>query len=180
MAVDATAQYGTFCAPFAVDVPSGVQASKVMSAAASGQLTLTDVGSTIPANTPVVLFAEGGLASVEFFGIAEDGTPTAGLLTGVYENTAAPVGSYVLQNLNGKIGFYQVAAGQQPTVGANRCYMTTNSEIKVFFLDDDEATGIKTLSNSTFEGENIYNLAGQRISKMQRGINIINGKKIIR
>jgi hypothetical protein len=29
------------------------------------------------------------------------------------------------------------------------------------------------------EASSIYNLAGQRISKMQKGINIINGKKIV-
>ena len=27
--------------------------------------------------------------------------------------------------------------------------------------------------------KNIYNLAGQRLQKMQKGINIVNGKKIL-
>jgi hypothetical protein len=30
------------------------------------------------------------------------------------------------------------------------------------------------------DGKEIYNLAGQRLNKMQRGINIVNGKKILR
>ena len=48
------------------------------------------------------------------------------------------------------------------------------------FSIEDDPTGIsETLSNSPLKGENIYNLAGQRISKMQRGINIVNGKKIV-
>jgi len=41
------------------------------------------------------------------------------------------------------------------------------------------ATGIKTLSNSLLKGENIFNLAGQRLSKMQKGINIKDGKKFV-
>ena len=41
------------------------------------------------------------------------------------------------------------------------------------------ATGIKTLSNSFLKGENIFNLAGQRLSKMQKGINIKDGKKFV-
>ena len=45
---------------------------------------------------------------------------------------------------------------------------------------EDIETGIKTLSNSPLKGENIYNVAGQRLSKMQRGINIKDGKKIIK
>ena len=180
MAVNATAQYGTFCAPYAVTIPSGVQAYTV-SSVTNSMLDLTEVTGTIPANTPVVLYAESGLEAFESFGVAEEGTPTAGLLTGVYESTQAPVGSYVLQNLSGKVGFYQVTAGNQPTVGANRCYLTVDSGIKAFFFDEDDATSIQTIDNGqqTAEGA-IYNVAGQRLNKMQRGINIINGKKILK
>ena len=180
MAVNAEAQYGTFCAPYAVEVPASVQAFTVPSVADNNVLDLTEVVGTIPANTPVVLFAEAGLETVESFGVAEAGTPTVGMLTGVYEATLAPVGSYVLQN-NVLVGFYQVAAGSQPTVGANRCYLTTSSGIKAFFFDEDDATAIKAIDNAqqTAEGA-IYNLAGQRMSKMQKGINIINGKKVLK
>ncbi|MBQ9170649.1 MAG: hypothetical protein IJ148_07525 [Bacteroidaceae bacterium] len=185
MAVNAEAKYGTFCAPFDVEIPAGVQAYTVVGAEANGLLTLDDALSIIPANTPVVLFAESGLEAVEYFGIAEEGTPSVGLLTGVYENTPAPVGSYVLQNLNDKVGFYQVAEGSQPTIGANRCYLTAPtspaSGVKAFFLGEDDATGISYKSFPSGEdlGE-AYNLAGQRISRMQRGINIINGKKVLK
>ncbi|MCR5850812.1 MAG: hypothetical protein K6G92_08895 [Bacteroidaceae bacterium] len=30
------------------------------------------------------------------------------------------------------------------------------------------------------DNEAIYNLAGQRLQKMQRGINIVNGKKVLK
>ena len=30
------------------------------------------------------------------------------------------------------------------------------------------------------EESSIYNLAGQRIQKMQKGINIVNGKKVLK
>lgn len=180
MAVNATAQYGTFCAPYAVTIPSGVQAYTV-SSVTNSMLDLTEVTGTIPANTPVVLYAESGLEAFESFGVAEEGTSTAGLLTGVYESTQAPVGSYVLQNLSGKVGFYQVTAGNQPIVGANRCYLTVASGIKAFYFDEDDATSIQTIENGqqTADGA-IYNVAGQRMNKMQRGINIINGKKILK
>ena len=179
MAVNAAAKYGTFCAPYAVNVPAGVQAYTV-SSVVDKVLTLDEVAQTIPANTPVVLFAESGLASVESFGIAVSGTPTVGLLTGVYENTKAPVGSYVLQDVDEIVGFYQVASGKQPTVGANRCYLTVSSDIKAFFFNEDDATGIKNIDDLENNNSVIYNLAGQRINKMQKGVNIINGKKILK
>ena len=50
----------------------------------------------------------------------------------------------------------------------------------VSYAGKDIETGIKTLSNSPLKGENIYNVAGQRLNKMQRGINIKDGKKIIK
>lgn len=179
MAVDAAAKYGTFCAPYAVAVPGGVQAYTV-SSVVDRILTLDEVAQTIPANTPVVLYAENGLTSVESFGIAVSGTPTVGLLTGVYENTQAPVGSYVLQDIDETVGFYQVASGKQPIVGANRCYLTVSSNIKAFFFNEDDATGIKNIDDLENNNGVIYNLAGQRINKMQKGINIINGKKILK
>ena len=196
MAVSAEAQYGTFCAPFDVVIPDAVQASRV-SAVAGGILQLEALDGTIPANTPVVLYAGEGLEESCFFGIAEEGEAVCGLLTGVYEAMSAPVGSYVLQNIDGKVGFYQVAEGQQPTVGANRCYLTVTSGVKAFFFGaDGDATSIGVVNGqwstvngqwsmvngqwSTVNGQAIYTPAGQRIGKMQRGIYIVNGKKIIR
>lgn len=172
----------TFCAPFTVAIPAAYQSAVTASTVTgveSNILTLEPVtNGVIPANTPIIIEASMA-ATLPVSGIYVKGTPVAGLLTGVYENTPAPVGSYVLQN-NGKVGFFQVAAGQQPTVGANRCYLTVASGIKAFFFDDDNATGINDINDYNDANGVIYNLAGQRISKMQRGFNIINGKKILR
>ena len=35
------------------------------------------------------------------------------------------------------------------------------------------------MKNEESKGEGIFNLAGQRLGKMQKGINIVNGKKVI-
>jgi len=45
---------------------------------------------------------------------------------------------------------------------------------------DGVITGTKTLSNSPLKGEDIiYNLAGQRLRKPQKGFNILSGRKVI-
>ena len=74
-------------------------------------------------------------------------------------------------------------------IGAMRGYFEidgTEAEIaeasaKQFILNfgDEDATSIETISTSV-ESESIYNLAGQKMSKMQKGINIVNGKKILK
>ena len=185
----------TFCAPFTYIIPTDYQsyvtASTITSVNSSNALVLEPVEKgVIPANTPVVIeipmsaqLLAGGMLTSELpvSGIYVEGTPTAGLLTGVYkENTYAPVGSYVLQNISGKVGFYQVADGQRPKVGVNRCYLTTTSSVKAFYFDEDDATSINEELRIKNEESAIYNLAGQRMSKMQKGINIINGKKILK
>ena len=174
----------TFCAPFTVAIPADYQSvvtASTVTGVEGNVLKLEPVADyVIPANTPVIV--EIPMAyTLPVSGIYVKGTPAVGLLTGVYESTQAPVGSYVLQNLSGKVGFYQVTAGNQPTVGANRCYLTVDSGIKAFFFEEDDATAIQAIDNGqqTAEGA-IYNVAGQRLNKMQRGINIINGKKILK
>lgn len=173
------ALYGTFCAPFTVALPESVTAS-IITAANGNELILEPVaGNVVLANTPVLVEASAA-ESLSVSGVYAKGTPVAGLLTGVYENTLAPVGSYVLQNLD-KVGFYLVAEGNQPTVGANRCYLTVPAAgVKAFFLNGGDATGISGVDANIDANEAIYNLAGQRINKLQKGINIINGKKILK
>ncbi|MBR5051627.1 MAG: hypothetical protein IKW91_00200 [Bacteroidaceae bacterium] len=68
---------------------------------------------------------------------------------------------------------------------AFRGYFEVNgagSEIKAFemnFEDEDDPTSIRTTySVQSPMNDAIYNLAGQRMGKMQRGINIVNGKKV--
>lgn len=43
----------------------------------------------------------------------------------------------------------------------------------------DDTTGILSVDGNITESGAIYNLAGQRLSKAQKGVNIINGKKVL-
>lgn len=86
--------------------------------------------------------------------------------------------------------FYYV--GVNTTIGAQRAYFqligfiydtgaVSTGGVKEFGITllDEDPTSIQTIDNGqqTTDGA-IYNVAGQRIGKMQRGINIVNGKKI--
>ena len=68
------------------------------------------------------------------------------------------------------------------TVGAYRAYFTvTSSPVKALSFDFGDATGIGSISNGQQPMANgpIYNLAGQKMSKFQKGVNIVNGKKVL-
>lgn len=88
---------------------------------------------------------------------------------------------------------------------ANVCYLSTNGKVKqlaangaikglraYFIVPDAQQQGVKLFFNSiedgieaidngqlTMDNAAIYNLAGQRLQKAQRGVNIINGKKVL-
>ena len=84
--------------------------------------------------------------------------------------------------------FKKVADGS--TIPSGKAYLSVpngivsalSSGVKGFsfvFEDEDDPDGIQTLSNSSLNGENIYNIAGQRLNRMQKGINIVNGNKVL-
>jgi hypothetical protein len=69
------------------------------------------------------------------------------------------------------------------TIPAGKAYIKATdipAEVKSFtFVFEDETTGITETRQATREEvESIFNLGGQRMSKVQRGINIVNGKKV--
>ena len=69
------------------------------------------------------------------------------------------------------------------TLGANKAYLKleNNARNLISVVWDDNATGIYDLSEKKEENDGaIYNLAGQKLTRTQKGINIINGKLVIK
>ena len=174
------AGYATFVAPMEAAVPDGVTAYTAEVNANGKTLDLTSIN-PIPANTPVLLEAAAGSYTFTGDEVPAVVNPTFGALVGTYSRIPAPHGSYVLQKHGEKAGFYYVDSSDAvPYVNANRAYLAApSSGVKAFFFGD-EATGIQSIDNGqeTTEGA-IYNLAGQRLSKIQKGINIVGAKKVM-
>ena len=188
-----------------VTVPAGVTAYT-----AEGEQTwlkLSDIGGTIPTATPVIL--KGAPAIYEFvvpgteptipdgalglYGDEVDGSEALvksfeepienNILTGAAEDIEA-AGKYVLAQPEGKeVCFYQAESG---IIKAGKAYLELVDypyEVKAFYFlfPGEDPTGISTIENAQFTVDGaIYNLAGQRIQKMQKGINIVNGKKVLK
>ena len=172
----------TFCAPFTIAIPADYQSfvtASTVTGVEGNVLTLEPVENyVIPANTPVIIEIPQP-SELPVSGIFVKGTPTAGLLTGVYEDTKITSG-YVLQNLDNKVAFYQVSAEDPITVPANRCYLTAPAgSVKALAFPDGTLTSISEIQAAD-EKAVIYDLSGRRVSKATKGIYIINGKKVIK
>ena len=173
--------YGTFIAPFDVEIPSGITAYTV-TGHEGNRLTLSDVDGTIPANTPVVVYSDNAINQT-FKG--KDGSNgvtsySEGLLTGFYTAQTIPAGSYVLQTQDNRQAFYKLASAATANQ-VNRAYLTVPaSNAKAFFFYLDDADAINDVRSKMEDGRSeIFNLAGQRVSKLQKGVNIVNGKKVL-
>ena len=131
----------------------------------------------IPAQTAVILKGAPGIYSlIPGFGAAKI---EGNVLKGSAEDVEA-TGKYVLAKPeDGEVGFYLASGG---TIKAGKAYLELPAtEVKAFYFNGEDATGINGLNDvNDLNDAAIYNVAGQRVSKLQKGINIVNGKKVLK
>ena len=137
-------------------------------------LDLNEIGNEVPVGNAVVLkgtYYNKLAADLPAINIAND-------LKGTDADTVADGSMYILANGSNGVGFYQATTGS--TIAAGKAYYQSTSGAKAFFFDGDDATGINEELRMKNEESSIYNLAGQKMSKMQKGINIVAGKKVLK
>ena len=88
---------------------------------------------------------------------------------------------YVLNKGSQGVGFYRMNSGK--VIGVGKAYLTYSGALaREFFGFDDVEDGIGSIDNGQLtidnEGEDIYNLAGQRVAQPAKGLYIVNGKKV--
>lgn len=175
------AEYGTMLSPVPANIPTGVEVFTCEDVNAQSKLVLTSATS-IAANIPYILKGTKG-ETFQLFGWnnqpEDNADQTNGILTGVYVAKEAPENSYVLMDQDGVLAFYKVQAGQQPTVGANRCYITPASNpAPAFYFGDDSQTGIEGIAIDV-KASQVFDLSGRRVKSAKKGLYIVNGKKIM-
>ena len=188
------AQYGTIILPINYAKPTNVKLY-TCSAAPNGILELVEFTDGETQNKPFIVeyTGEGTMPTAELSKVyqligyqngAETENVTEGLLTGVLKDGCnVPEGSYILSKKNDRMGFFQIGTGTTYPAAKYKCYLTlTNQQNapKALYFDENDAT---TAISEIFGGNNgkveIYDLAGHRLNSLQKGINIVNGQKII-
>ena len=164
---------GTYCSQYPIDLgelPDGVKAYAV-TAKGESSVTLTEITGTIKGGVGFILEGSGDVT----FTFANSSTEPTNLLVG----TLAP--EYLAEGTayGLKSGVFQPnTAG---TIKAHRAYLPASAgAVKALTLIfEDDATGI-THTRIVTDEATIYDLTGRRLSQMQKGINIVNGKKILK
>ena len=182
-----SAGLATFCLPYNATIPKGLTAYTATDSVESVRLTAKE-GGKIAAGEGVVLKGEEG--TYTFVATAEDVSATEGnQMVGVTKDTkltgADNAYIYMLtrKKEDGSIAFRLLKTDY--TLEANRAYLevdgSANTRELIPALWDDNATGIDNIAKDEVSATGaIYNLAGQKLMRAQKGINIINGKLVIK
>ena len=138
-----------------------------------GYVQLTEVSdATVPAGVGVLV--EGSGEIVPTFDV-EAGNVTSDLK--VSNGTVSGDDIYVLAKKNDVLGFYKLASTDK--VPAGKAYLQIAASSREFIPINSEATAIKTIETAKANGT-IYNLAGQQVKNAQKGVFVIDGKKVIK
>lgn len=137
--------------------------------------------STLPSD---LYYLEGGTLAA--FGSGTHETSATGATAVNTEQLASGEITYKLNGDQTEINWYQTLPSTDTTITADPYpVLDPTHKIVLFgegvYYNEYIPDGIKEIESqqSMAKGQSVYNLAGQRLSKMQKGINIINGKKYI-
>ncbi len=173
--------YASYCSDKALNF-TGSEAVKAYIAKSKSdtEVTLQQVTGAVAPNTGLILCGNSN-ASANIEVVESGNTYSANLLVGVMSNTTINASNlYVLVNKNGTIKFADTAA-QAATVPAGKAYLQTpasNSRMLAVSFENT-TTAIKALKTGSSQGSEVYNLNGQRVKHVSKGLYIINGKKVI-
>lgn len=178
------AGYATYVAPFDLTFAGNNYVSAYVAQPVGNQYVHLEPVSEVPAGEAIIVKANGEAGTFPIDVTAAAVLEADNALTYSLDDVTADGTQYILANAEYGVGFYRAIAGS--TIGAGKGYLVieevvAGGDVKGFYgFNADDATGIANVNTSeTFDGA-IYNLAGQRLQKMQKGVNIVGGKKILK
>jgi len=188
----------TVCLPYELDVPVNAKVYR-LSGRSDNELIFAQHTGRMEAMQPYLVWAEQEDALLNTSGDVllpacggatygrqqqSPGFVMRGTLNGIDNDDAVELGAYVM---NDDAKWHPVLSDTEEhkavTIPAFRCYLLqsrqgTRANIGMILED---ATGVERLRTIDSDGtERIYDLSGRRLSAPTKGINIINGKKVLK
>lgn len=181
---------GTFIAPFAITLPTGVKAYSATSDAEKVILAkIAEGGGTLAAGTPVIIYGDGVSVNETFYGDATvTGNQTADALVGILDNSnkIVPKDAYVLQTQTIEDvetqSFYKLASAA--TGALNRCYVIAESGVTTarLTISIDEETAINAIEEADVKTDSQKDgkfFVGGKIVIVRNGVKYgVNGQKL--
>lgn len=182
----------TLILPFDAEIPQGFEVYSCTGTevpVGTSTALVLEKAESIEAHTPyIVKGKEGDTYDLSEYGTALKDQYATGLMTGTFTQQKAVANTYVLQNQEGKVGFYKVMAGSEPTIKPYRAYINADvAEANIVALllpgigtgidgivAEDALVNVYDL-NGILVRENVK--LGQALEGLSKGIYIVNGTK---
>lgn len=175
--------YRTFASSSALDFSEAIEGLTAYKATiSSNKVLFTALDCAVPAKEGMLLKAAEG----RYYIPVATGTPAdiENVFVGVTSATEVPAGSFVLMRAttdNQGTGFYKTKNAF--TVGANTAYLPADVASARTFIgfNKEETTGIADVRSKMedVKASECYDLQGRRVAQPQKGLYIMNGKKVI-
>lgn len=169
--------WGTLCLPFDADVPSGMTAYRVTGI--DGNELILERSEKLEMDVPYLV---SGTGEYSFTGPDttpwEDGVQDGCLMGNVAPSVYAPAGSYVLQQKNGKLGFYLVKEDNTQRIRQYSAYLTNmpaGPAVNAYYFNI-EPEGIEQIMSEEANDGVAYSISGQRVDASHKGLTVRNGK----
>ena len=143
----------------------------------------------VPAGTGVILKGAAGTYKVPYVTSQAYyvNMLVAQLTAANISQTSGTMTNYLLGNAEDGLGFYLAKADGTSKLAAQRAYLQVptafvsgGTKVRYIFEDDDVPTDIADFEMYNKKQINgIYNMSGQKFDGVQRGLNIIDGKKVL-
>ena len=170
--------YATYSADYAVNYSElGLTAYTLTVDESKKTVTAKEFTGVVPAGAAVLV--KGDVSKIYTLTPATtegDATFTTDLKTGA---TKADGTQYGFTSKFGTPAFAQVQKDQDIPAKKGYIVLSGASAAKYSICFGDEATGIQTIEAASAANAAMYNLAGQRVDKVYKGIVIVNGKKYL-
>ena len=171
-------KWSTLILPFNAGIPAGL---KVYSCNGfnENQILVLKEETSIEANKPYIVYGPGEYV-FNGYDSSYKNEYADGLLTGKFETASAPIGTYVLQEKDGKPAFCKVTSDSPFTIGTNQCYIVLSEDDAAtttsLFLPDMEATSVKDINGSN-QFVDVYSVNGILLKSNVDKNNVLKGLK---
>lgn len=182
------ANIATYSSPFPVKLPEGVDAY-IAKQEGENNVVLQKITGALPANTGVILSSE---TAKEYIPTARttEALATVNAADNMLKPTtgsavAADVNAYILSKDkdNNSVAVFKKLSSSDRTIKQYKAYLeldgAQSAQLMNFAFAGSDLTGIQNVTETSAKSKTAYDLAGRKVGKLQKGIYIVNGKKVI-
>lgn len=179
-----SANVATYSSPFPVKLPNGVDA--YIAKQDGENIVLQKITGALPANTGVILSSEKDRTYIPTARTTET-LATVNTADNMLKPTTgnaveANVNAYILSK-NGNTAVFKKLKSDARTIAQYKAYLELNgvqsAQLMKFAFAGSDLTGIQNVTETSAKSKTAYDLAGRKVGKLQKGIYIVNGKKVI-